>query len=270
MLARLRGLLAESASGYAINYGVKTGFNEAFIIDNETKEALVAEDPRSVEIIKPVLRGRDVGRYRADWRGLWLIATLPALGLNIDDYPAVKRHLLSFGKQRLEQSGKRLSNGTRARKRTGHAWFEMQDTCAYHAEFARTKLLWIELAERGRFVYDEGGLYPEATAFLMTGSPLKFLCSVLNSKLASWYLRQSAPTSGMGTLRWKKVYVEAIPVPIISSAHQLAFVRLVDDIFVRLSSDDDATDLELKIDGLVSELYGLTEEEVSAVELSFT
>lgn len=244
----------------AIYRGVLTGLNEAFIIDNETKEALVAENPRSSEILKPVLRGRDIKRYRAQWAGKWLIDThnghddVPPI--EVDDYPAVKAHL----DQHYEKLARRHDKGITP--------YHLRN-CAYHAEFARTKLLWIELAERGRFVYDEGGLYPEATAFLMTGSPLKFLCSVLNSKLASWYLRQSAPTSGMGTLRWKKVYVEAIPVPVISSANQLAFARLVDDIFVRLSSDADAKDLELKIDGLVSELYGLTEEEVSAVELSF-
>ena len=116
----------------AINRGVLTGFNKAFIIDNGTKEALIADDPRSADIIKPVLRGRDIKRYRAEWAGLWLIATFPALALNIDDYPAVKRHLQSFGKLRLEQSGRILPNGLKSRKKTMHAWYELQDTCAYH------------------------------------------------------------------------------------------------------------------------------------------
>ena len=102
----------------AINYGIKTGYNDAFIIDNRTKEALVATDPKSAEILKPMVRGRDIRRYKADWQGLWLIATFPALGVSIDDYPAVKKHLLNFGKARLEQSGKRLSDGTRSRKKT--------------------------------------------------------------------------------------------------------------------------------------------------------
>ena len=104
----------------AIYRGITTGLNEAFIIDNQTKDALIAEDPKSAEVIKPVLRGRDIQRYQAQWKGLWLIATFPALGLNIDDYPAVKRHLLSFGKQRLEQLGKRLPDGARSRKKTAN------------------------------------------------------------------------------------------------------------------------------------------------------
>ena len=79
-----------------INYGIKTGYNKAFIIDNQTKEALVAEDPKSAEILKPVLRGRDIQRYQANWEGKWLISTFPAASLNIDDYPAVKKQLLSL------------------------------------------------------------------------------------------------------------------------------------------------------------------------------
>lgn len=229
-MARLRGLLAESASGYAINYGIKTGFNEAFIIDNETKEALVAEDPRSGEIIKPVLRGRDVRRYRADWRGLWLIATFPALNVNIDDYPAVKRHLLSFGKERLEQSGKRLSNGTRARKRTGHAWFEMQDTCAYHADFRNEKLVWIDLADEGRFSYDDRAMFAVNTVYILTGSAIKVLCAVLNSKLVTWYVKNTAVTSGMRATRWFGYVVEGIPIPEPAEPERVALEQVTESV----------------------------------------
>ena len=90
----------------AINYGIKTGYNDAFIIDNATKGALIAEDPNSAEIIKPVLRGQDIQRYQAQWAELWLILTFPSLRLDIDDYPAVKKHLLSFGQDRLSKAEK--------------------------------------------------------------------------------------------------------------------------------------------------------------------
>ena len=177
------------ARRYEIYRGITTGLNEAFVIDNQTKEELVAEDPRSAEILKPLVRGRDIGRYKVDWKGLHLLATFPALGLNIDDYPAIKRHLRAFGKEKLEQSGKRLSDGTRSRKKTGNAWYEMQDTCAYHANFEKKKLLWIELVGSGRFGYDDTGLYGDTTTFLLTGECIKYLCAVLNSKLISWFLR---------------------------------------------------------------------------------
>ena len=252
----------------AINYGIKTGFNEAFIIDNQTKEALIAQDPKSAEIIKPVLRGRDIQRYQAQWKRLWLIATFPALNLNIDGYPAVKRYLLSFGKRRLEQSGRQLPNGTRSRKKTTNAWFEMQDTCAYHDDFTKEKLLWIELVNNGRFAYDNSGLYGEATTFLLTGECLKYLCAVLNSKLIRWFLEQLAPTSGMGTLRWKKVYVERLPIPRVTSPKQKRLSQLVDRILEAKATDPDAdtTETEAEIDQKVYQQYELTSSEIAEVQ----
>ena len=133
-----------------INYGIKTGYNDAFIIDNKTKEALIAEDPRSAEIIKPVLRGRDIKRYQANWEGEWLISTFPSLHLDIENYQAIKRHLVSYGKERLEQSGSLLPDGNKSRKKTAYAWFELQDTCAYYAEFSKEKLVWMRAMLRKR------------------------------------------------------------------------------------------------------------------------
>ena len=248
--------------------GINTGLNDAFIIDNQTKDALVADDPKSAGVVKPVLRGRDILRFQAQWKGLWLIATFPALGLNIDDYPAVKKHLLSFGKQRLEQSGKRLPNGTRARKKTTNAWFEIQDTCAYHEDFTKEKLLWIELVNTGRFAYDTTGLYGDTTTFFLTGESIKYLCAVLNAGLIRWFLQQVAPTSGMGTLRWKKVYIEEIPIPQLYGTKQHPFIDLVNQILAAKDVDPsaDTSAHEHRIDRLVYELYGLTEEEVAVVE----
>ena len=248
----------------AINYGIKTGFNDAFIIDNQTKEALIAEDPKSAEVIKPVLRGKDIQRYQAQWKGLWLIATFPALDLNIDIYPAVKRHLLTFGKRRLEQSGKRLPNGGRSRKKTSNAWFEMQDTCAYHAEFVKEKLFWIDLTEEGRFAYDDGEMFCVNSAYMLTGSSLKYLCAVLNSAPVTWFMQNSALNSGMGTTRWVRFTVERIPIPIIDTAGQQPFVRAVDAIQDALRTGADTMILESDLDNLVYELYGLTADEIRA------
>ena len=254
----------------SIYRGVLTGYNRAFIIDNQTKEALTKKDPKSAEIIKPVLRGRDIQRYQADWEStkLWLIATFPAIGLNIDDYPEVKRHLLSFGKARLEQSGKTLPDGTKSRKKTTHAWYELQDTCAYHAEFEKEKLVWIELVENGRFAYDDSGIYCEATSFMMTGDCIKYLCVLLNAKLIRWFLRKTAPTSGMGTLRWKKAYVETIPIPKLSAREQYPFIELMEHILTAKATDlnADVSATEAEIDLRVYELYGLTAPEISAVK----
>ena len=248
--------------------GVTTGLNEAFIIDTATKETLVAADPRSAEILKPVLRGRDIQRYRVDWKGLWLIATLPALGINIDDYSAVREYLLSFGKARLEQSGKKLPGGKKSRKKTNNAWYELQDACAYYEEFGKEKLFWIDLTEQGRFAYDVDEMFCLGTAFMMTGSAIKYLCAVLNSRIASWFMENTALNSGMGVVRWIKFTVERIPIPKISIPEQQPFIKLLDRILQAKAANPsaDTSALEAEIDRLVYQLYGLTTEEIAVVE----
>ena len=250
-----------------INFGIKTGYNAAFIISDSLKNSLIESDPNSDKIIKPVLRGRDIQRYRAQWANLWLIATLPSLNLNIEKFPAVKKHLLTFGKSRLEQSGKRLADGTKARKKTQHQWFELQDACAYHGEFAKKKIVWIELAENGRFAYDNSGIYCEASSFMMTGNHLKYICALLNSKLIRWFLQRTAPTSGMGTLRWKKIYIEAIPIPQIPKEEQHPIINLVNQILQAKDATPptDTTALEAQVDDLVHALYHLTPQEIALI-----
>ena len=248
--------------------GVTTGLNDAFIIDDETKERLVAADPKSAELLKPVLRGRDIQRYRAQWASLWLITTFPSLQLDIADYPAIEQLLLSFGKGRLEQSGKPLAGGGKSRKETQHSWFEVQDATAYHKEFAKEKLIWIDLTDRGRFAYDDGGMFCVNTAFIMSGHALKYLCAILNSKLTTWYMNNTALNSGMGVTRWIPISVERIPIPKISTTKQRPFIRLVDRILKAKTADPsaDTSAEEAEIDRLVHALYGLTEAEVAAVE----
>ena len=131
---------------YAIYRGITTGLNDAFIVDNQTKEALVAADPKSAEILKPVLRGRDIRRYRARWANLWLIdshngyGTTPAI--NIDDFPAVKAHLDAYS----PRLAKRHDKGTTP--------YNLRN-CAYHAEFSKEKLFWADMANAGRFAFSD-------------------------------------------------------------------------------------------------------------------
>ena len=101
-----------------INRGILTGFNDAFIINSQKRAELIDLDPKSAEIIRPILRGRDIKRYGYKYADLWLISTFPSKNYNIDDYPAIKNYLLSFGKERLEQSGKTyIVNGTKIKAR---------------------------------------------------------------------------------------------------------------------------------------------------------
>ncbi len=239
--------------------GVTIGYNQAFIIDDVTRDTLIAADPNSADIIKPVLRGRDIQRYRARWANLYLIDTHNGYGsvpaIDIDDYPAIKSHLDGFYPQ-LER-----------RYDKGKTPYNLRN-CAFHEEFAREKLVWLDLVEKGRFAYDDSGMFCEATSFILTGKGIKYLCALLNARLIRWFLQRAAPTSGMGTLRWKKVYVEAIPIPKITPAKQRPFVRLVDRILSAKAAalDTNTNEQEAEIDRQVYNLYGLTENEIAAVE----
>ena len=242
-----------------ISRGILTGYNAAFIIDEATRQRLITEDPKSADIIRPVLRGRDIQRYQAEWAGQYLIDTHNGYGnvpaVDIDVYPAIKNHLDGFHRQ-LER-----------RQDKGRTPYNLRN-CAYHEEFAKEKLFWIELVEQGRFAYDGTGIYGEATTFILTGKGIKFLCAVLNTRLVQWFLQQVAPTSGMGVLRWKKVYMEMIPIPKISAAEQRPFIRLIDRILTAKRADPkaDTADLEAEVDQLLYRLYGLTDEEIAIVK----
>ena len=252
-----------SAAGTSIYRGILTGYNAAFLVDDATQQALVDEDPRSADLLKPILRGRDIRPYRAQWAGLWLIATFPSVGVQIDEYPAIKRHLLNHGKARLEQSGKALTGGLRARKRTPHRWYELQDTCAYHAEFGCEKLFWMDISPEARFAHSESEVYCNNTVYLMTGSYLKYLAVILNSRLTSWYVSRIARTTGLGLPRWESFTVEQVRIPHVSDETRATF-ELAFDHAVSQSFDLDAVRQEQS--QLVNSLYGLSRSEVKTLE----
>ena len=173
---------------------------------------------------------------------------------------------MSYGKARLEQSGRRLPNGKRSRKKTPNAWFEIQDSCAYHEEFCKEKAFWIDLTEEGRFAYDAGEMFCVNSAYMMTGHSIKYLCAVLNSTLVTWFMRSSALNSGMGTTRWVRFTVDRIPIPAIDDTSQKPFTRLVDQILHGCDARGHTKrELEAEVDGLVYGLYGLTEDEIQAI-----
>ena len=180
-----------------INYGIKTGFNDAFIINTEKRNEILdncsseEERTKTAELIRPILRGRDIKRYGYNWADLWLIATFPSLHYDIEEFPAVKAHLLSFGKERLEQTGKKyLINGEeiKARKKTSNKWFETQDSISYWEDFNKPKIVWNRIASIKQFALVDCGIYIQDSMHFIIGSNLNYLCSILNSKLIQWLL----------------------------------------------------------------------------------
>ena len=175
-----------------INYGIKTGFNDAFIISTEKRNEILAnckdadERQRTAELIRPILRGRDIKRYGYDWANLYLIATFPSRHYDIDRYPAVKQYLLSFGIERLEQTGKtHVVDGVKvkARKKTSNKWFETQDSISYWEDFSRPKIVYPETTQGAYFTFDNKGLYIDNTCFMLIADDAEYLQHTLSSRL---------------------------------------------------------------------------------------
>jgi adenine-specific DNA-methyltransferase len=247
-----------------INFGIKTGYNDAFIIDETKKNELVTQAPKNTEIIKPILRGRDLRKYSFVFSGFHIINSHNGVkNLNLPrvnaekEYPAIYNHLTKYlpkVKERYDQ---------------GDDWTNLRN-CAYIEDFEKPKIIWGEISDKPKFAYDEDGYYAEATTFLMTGERLKFIVAILNSRLSEWYFNLIGTTTGMGTNRWKKYKIELLPIKEPSTHQEQKIERLADKIIntKKQNPDADSTTIEQEIDQLVYELYGLTEEEIEIIENS--
>ncbi len=167
-----------------IYYGIKTGLNEAFVIDEETRARLIAEDPRSAELIKPFLAGRDIKRYEPPECDKYLIFT--RRGVDIEDYPAIERHLAQF-KDRLMPKPKDWKGGKwNGRKPGSYQWYEIQDTVDYYNEFEKPKIMYLVFQVKPAFTLDKAGTYGNNAIWIIPKSD-NYLLGLLNSKFG-WFL----------------------------------------------------------------------------------
>jgi hypothetical protein len=166
------------------NRGVVTGFNEAFVISETIKDQLIKQDLKSNEIIKPLLRGKDVKKWNIDYKKLYLLFT--RRGINIDDYPAVKTYLKQF-KEKLTPRNEGQKIG---RKPGDYEWFEIQDSTSYYQEFEKNKLIYPNLAPELFVVFDENKFYTNQKCFIITSNSinLKYLGILLSSKTLNFVL----------------------------------------------------------------------------------
>ena len=240
--------------------GVLTGYNDAFIISTETREGILnncaseEERKRTEELIRPILRGRDIKRYGYEWANLWLINTHNGIKgkldrIHIEDYPAVKAH--------LDQYWDKIS--TRADK--GDTPYNLRN-CAYLDDFNKPKIIWGEISDRSKFSFDKNGQYvPEATTFLLVGNNIQGLYAFLNSSPAEWYFSKLGPRTGEGTIRWKKYTVEQIFAPHLSEL-QMSQINYI--------LSDKLDDIAILINEWFYEFYGFSQEEIQYINDYFT
>ncbi len=203
----------------SINYGIKTGYNDAFFIDDDTKERLIAEDPKSAELIKPLLRGRDIQAWVPEWDRLYLInphngvKSIELLPISIDDYPAVKQHLSKF----YDKLSKRIDKGVTP--------YNLRN-CDYIGEFSKPKIMYPNMTSLFPFIYDEKGFFGNDKTFLITANDdsvnLKFITAILNSKLCKLWIWYNCPELQGGTREIRKVYFENFRIPLDVDQQPLA------------------------------------------------
>ena len=235
-----------------IYYGIKTGCNEAFVIDEDTRAKLIAEDSKSAEIIKPWLRGRDLEKWGTKWAGFYFLFV--RRDTDIEKYPAVLRHLRRHKKALL----KRSTPGA-------DLWFAVQTPTAYYREFDEPKIIYPDIAKMMRATYDKTGAFCGNTAYFIPTGDLSVL-GFLNSRVFDWFARHTFgtlddPWDG-GFLRFFTRGMSAVPFPPMDKKAKLEISRRVEAILGD-SSEPEVVRLESEIDQIVNGLYGLTASEVA-------
>ena len=234
----------------SINYGIKTGCNEAFIIDGATKDALIAQDPKSAEIIRPILRGRDIKRYSYEFADKWLIATHNGTAtqerINIEDYPAVKMHLDTY----YAKIAKRDDQGDTP--------YNLR-CCAYWDDFSKQKIVWKRIGSIIRFAIDEKGVCPlDSVCFLTGNENLKYIVGYLNSSFAIKQLLDNAPKTGTGDVIISVQALEPLLIPKCDDLMREKVEKLVDIIIENKSSQH----VGHQIDLIFKQILNLSSDEV--------
>jgi len=276
--------LGEFVNG-KIYLGVLTGLDKAFIIDKPTRDRLIAEDPKSMEVIKPFLMGRYIKRYQLPVSDKYLIfmpkgwthkkidSSSDALSWLKKNYPAIANHLLPFANAATK----------RDRSNQGEYWWELR-SCEYYDEFEIPKILWPEISGSARFAFDESGAYTNHKVYLIPGAT-HYLLGLLNSSLLRLYIHSVSTDLQGDSFNFSVAFVRRAPIRTIDFsdpadvARHNRMISLVEQMLslhkqlpqARMPHEQTALQRQIEatdnqIDALVYELYGLTEEEIKIVE----
>ena len=241
-----------------INYGIKTGCNEAFIINTDKRNEILAnckdeaERKRTEELIRPILRGRDIKRYGYEWAGLWLINTHNGIKgriprIDINDYPAVKVHLDQY----WDKISKRADKGDTP--------YNLRN-CAYMEDFNKPKIIYPNMTKYMPFAFDKEMYLTNQKCFIITGKFMAYLTAFFNSALFKYCFRDSFPELQGGTRELSKIFFDKIPIYEVSDVQNLQFYDAIEDIQKEYTKQK-----ALRIDSMLFDLYDLTDEERRAI-----
>lgn len=256
-----------------IYYGIKTGLNEAFVIDEQTRDILIKEDPNSAKLIRKWIRGRDIKRWYAEWNQWYVIVFPYGYHSQLEQYPAILRHLSKFEKELKKRGQCRSSrNGSNVGQ---HHWLELDNNPKkeYLNCFEETKIVFNETSKELHAYIDTEGYAINKTGFIILTEDPYYLLAVLNSKLMDYLYRSEFPSWGDpwkgGRIQFRGDRMATLPIPLASDSQKSLIIELVQKIISKPDGRD-FTDLEAEIDQRIYELYGLTEVEIALVEGSIS
>ena len=243
-----------------INYGIKTGFNDAFYITQEQRDAFIDEDPKCEELLVPLLRGRHIQRYKTNWDGTWMIATFPILNLKEEELPKPIHDYLSNWRERLEPKPQGWKNRTwKGRKAGSYKWFETQDVIGYHREFFKPKIIYPNMTKFLPFHYDsKGEFFGNQKCFIVTtnSESLSYLTAVLNSSIFKCCFKDNFPELLGHTYELGKIFMDLIKIRKPVGNQSPVFETLVEIVvFANATLSTSAQFFEDLIDACVMECY---------------
>jgi len=231
-----------------IQEGIKTGCDEAYVIDGAKRQELIAADPKSAEIIKPFLRGRDISPHGYTFNDKWLLTLFPCLHINLDDYPAVKEHLLPH----YDVLHKMHSYPGRAR--LNYKWYEMSNTNLFWRNFIKTKIIFPLLTQEACFCVDDSGIYlNSACGMILTVYP-HYLCAILSSPLYEYAIKNFLTLCTLGQTYYNNINT-LLNLPVINpSVEQRIHIETL------FKNKDDRLNYE------IYKMYNLTPDEIAVIE----
>ena len=257
-----------------INYGLKTGLNEAFFISEVQKEKLISIDPKNSNVIKPIIMGRDIKKYWFEFNHKWVIISKYEFHNElINDYPAIYNHLKNF-EIKLKNRGQCKYNRGQSKTSGQHHWLELDNNPKdeYLNLFSKDKICWGNISYNNSFAKVNSGVYITAPANFITSDniDLDYLLGVLNSKIFNWEFKQIGIFLG-DAYEWKKLYVEQVHIPVITDNNRYLAEEISNIVkqinFLKLEDKNaDISDLEDLINKKVYKMYNLTESEINLIE----
>ena len=255
LLARLSkiGTTLRQYAGARIYRGITTGFNDAFVLDADTRAQLIRQNPKSVELIKPYLRGKDIERWHVGASDMWIIFT--RRGVDIDAYPAIKAHLQTFrGSLEPKPDGwdDKLKGAWPGRKAGSYKWYEIQDNIAYWQDFAQPKVISTKVSIAPTFCLDEAGSFLGNTSyFFSVGKNSFYLLGLLNSAVAAFFSKSVFVGKQGGFYEVQPEALESLPVPEATPSQ----LKISECIVRAILSGTARPEYERLLNGLVYELF---------------